>query len=647
MSKLTESSRLKVKEDTFFFPEPNGVYFRNNVSSFSMKGSSIAQWVERLVPMFSGEHTLDELTQGLPPQYRERVYEIGEALYLNGFAKDVSKNRPHCLERDLINKYASQIEFIENFVDSGAFRFQLYRQTKVLTVGSGSLFVSLISSLIESGMTKIHMAITDFTLTDRTQLNRLREIDPKLEIKEVSPENTGADSWREIMEPYEWILYVSQNGNIEELRTFHAICREEKKQIIPIIVLKQTAIVGPFVHPESNGDWESAWRRVNRDVLYKKKHNQSFSSTVGAMLANIATFELFKVVTGVTESEERNQFFLFDLETLEGRWHSFLPHPLVNQENAAPGFVQDFTLKLKEEANLRKSSDLLHHFAQITSDVSGIFYQWEEGELKQLPLSQCRVQVVDPLSEGPAKSMPSIICSGMTFEETQREAGLTGIEIYTERMKGFFTANSQDHEINRMISQDYVGIGTGETIAEAISRGLQKCLEELYKQKSSYKGQSITHVQLRNIQDEHCKFYFQTLSTMNGDPIIGLGEKVCGFPVVWVGTNGYWYGSVGLNQTTALKKALQTAIMEIQNSFIPNNIQRLELSSFILEDRMELTLDIPSSKDLPPSNDLQSALKTLKENRQKPFILNLPIEPFLIEKLVGVFGVVLRKEESL
>ncbi len=67
MPKLKPSMRLKVKRDTFYLPEPNrGVYFRNNSSSFRIEGSGIDQWVEKLLPMFNGEYTLEYLTNGLP-----------------------------------------------------------------------------------------------------------------------------------------------------------------------------------------------------------------------------------------------------------------------------------------------------------------------------------------------------------------------------------------------------------------------------------------------------------------------------------------------------------------------------------------------------------------------------------------------------
>ena len=70
MSKLNSSTRLKVKRDTFYLPDPEGgVYFRNNESSFRMKGGTIYQWIETLMPMFNGEQTMGELTEGLTAPY--------------------------------------------------------------------------------------------------------------------------------------------------------------------------------------------------------------------------------------------------------------------------------------------------------------------------------------------------------------------------------------------------------------------------------------------------------------------------------------------------------------------------------------------------------------------------------------------------
>ena len=273
MTKLTSSSRLKAKRDTFFLPDQKGgVYFRNNVSSFRMEGKTIYQWIEKLLPMFNGEQTLGGLTEGLTGTYRNRVYEIAETLYKNGFVRDVSKDIPHQLNRQVLEKYSSQIEFIENFVESGAYHFQEYRQAKVLAVGSGPFLVSLVSALMDSGLPKLNVMVADTVPTNRLRLNELvqnaRKIDSDVELMEVPyPKGAGKNFWKEAIKPYDWILYVSQDGNVNELRNLNQICKEEEKAFLPAIYLEKVGLSGPLTRPESEGCFESAWLRIHQSSL--------------------------------------------------------------------------------------------------------------------------------------------------------------------------------------------------------------------------------------------------------------------------------------------------------------------------------------------------------------------------------------------
>ncbi|MFC0272981.1 putative thiazole-containing bacteriocin maturation protein [Metabacillus herbersteinensis] len=646
MTNLNPSMCLKVKRDTFFLPDPNsGVYFRNNLSSFHMKGSTIDQWVNKLIPMFNGEYTLGDLTNGLPGPYRDRVYEIAEVLYQNGFVRDVSQDRPHQLGDQILKKFASQIEFLENFGDSGAYRFQAYRQTKVLAIGSGSFFVSLVSSLIETGLPKFHVLITDSIPTNRLRLEELvvhaRKTDPEVAVEEVNLRKEGESSWREIVQSFDSILYVSQEGDVEELRALHKICREEKKLFLPAIFLHQVGLAGPLVHPDSEGCWESAWRSIHQSVFDNDEQLHSFTSTAGAMLANVVVFELFKNVTRLTESEQINQFFLLDLDTLEGNWHSFMPHLLVTGRAAAE-WVQDFDLKLKQISSRGEPRGLLMYFSQLTSKESGIFHLLEEEDLKQLPLAQCRVQVVDPLSEGPAELLPSFVCSELTHEKARKEAGLSGIEAYVSRMVDMLVTTlppQQKEEKSIVESEEYVGIGVGETIAEGVCRGLQKCLTvEMSKQLVDQKN-VVSRVQLSDVEDERCRFYLQALTTMQGAPIIGLGNEVSGFPSIWVGTNNRWYGSVGLNTTRALQKALQQALMDGEN-------QGLIDSSVFLVEKVPKSLVIHTSEDISQSEVLQSAMQVLERNNKRLLVFELALEPLWKKELLSVYGMLLREEES-
>ena len=188
------------------------------------------------------------------------------------------------------------------------------------------------------------------------------------------------------------------------------------------------------------------------------------------MLANVIVFELFKEITGVTESEQRNQFYLLDLDTLEGNWHSFLPHPLVNG-HVTSEWVQIWMCGLNESLSKDETNGLLLYFSQLTSEESGIFHIWEEGDLKQLPLAQCRVQAVDPLSEGPAELLPDIVCTGLTHEEARREAGLAGIEAYVSRAVDYSLRRYLHirKKRRRVEIQEFIGVGAGKRLRKVFA----------------------------------------------------------------------------------------------------------------------------------------------------------------------------------
>lgn len=635
--------RLKVKADTFFLPDPNGgVYFRNNECSFRLQGRTIDQWIEKLIPMFNGEHTLEDLTDGLPEPHRKRVCEIAEVLYNNGFIRDVSQDHSHQLPDEILTKAAAQIEFLDHFGGSGAYRLQTYRQNKVLAVGSGSFVISLVAALFESGLSQFHLLINDSIRTNRERLAELiavtRQTDPTVAVEIITLEE--GSSWREAVQPFDAILYVSQQGELAELRALHEICREEKKVFLPAIDLQQVGVAGPLVHPDSAGCWESAWRRLHRDVLDKEPQvDGSFSSIAAAMLANVIVFEWLKQATGVTATEAENQIFLLNLETLEGDWHSFLPHPLVRKE-AAVKPVHNFDWGLKEELDKRDPSELLLYFSRLTSAQTGIFHTWEEGELPQLPLAQCRVQAVDPLSEGPAKLLPEIICSGFTHKEVRKEAGLAGIEAYLTRIA------AEVLDVDDGEGPGLLGVGAGETVAEAIWRGIEKCLTEKLRRRWAKGRPFVDQVELHGVEDQRCRFYVEALTTMQGSPVIALGEDLFHFPVVWVRSGERWYGSVSFNITLALRKALQQALYQAQNGVITPTTVALEDSHVRLAEKAKQRLDIPAYADGPQAEEVQSALPVLQGDGKQLLLFDLAIEPFLREERAAVFGVWLREEEA-
>ncbi|UOY91774.1 putative thiazole-containing bacteriocin maturation protein [Ectobacillus sp. JY-23] len=605
---LHPSMRLKVNRDTCFLPDPDGgVYFRNNESSFRMQGNGMVQWIEKLLPVWDGSYSLAEITNGLPEPYQNRVYEIAKVLYENGYARDVSGDREHSLSATIMEVYASQIAFLDERGGSGAARFAEYRNASVIVIGDQGL-PALVSSLLESGLPRFHVcALTECDERIDELAAHSRKRDEEILVEQTAAPEDG--NWQAMLQPFDFVVYVSYGGDTEKLLQLEQICREEGKVFLPAGCFAGIGMAGPIV--SSDVCWESAWRVI------RAERGKKLSSVAGAMLTNILTFELLKEVTGVRDDNEKHRFFQLNLETLEGEWCSFTPHPLL--EGYKPRWIQG--LEKREELQM---SELLFYFSKLTSAKSGILHVWEEGNLKQLPLAKCRVQAVHPLSEGPASFLEEVICTALTHEEARKEAGLVGLEMYVAAMiEHVAKALPQYRE-----DWPFIAVGTGATTAEGICRGLLHRLEyELAEQNKSY---GVAPIQINRLEDTECKFYLEVLELKREQPVIGLGEEIWGFPVVWVKTESGWYHSTGLDFTLALRNALRHAIEGSCVSHEP----------FLLPQEPQ-TLDLEGSPSYPEL--LQYALTTLQRQEKELSVFEVGIETFSKE-LAGVFGVLVREE---
>ncbi|UUZ95512.1 hypothetical protein LJK87_14290 [Paenibacillus sp. P25] len=315
----------------------------------------------------------------------------------------------------------------------------------VLAIGSGPFLISLAEAWLESGWSKMTLFVTNPLLTDTEELKKLRE-----QAHQGSSEaslailNGAGDEevdWEAVVRPFPFILYVSQHGDWEELRNVQTACIAAKKPMIPATGLRGMGIAGPWLNPDGEGRWESAWRRVHTSVFPREGETEALSGTAAAILSNLLVYEWKKAYTGNREPHSKNQCYILDPATLTGSWHPILPHPLVSGYDKARE-VTHLELELADDREPVKKEEWFTAFGRLTSKVSGIFHMWEEGELNQLPLAQCLVQPADPLSKGPAGLLPAVVCSGLTHEEARRESGLAGLEAYVHRLSPLFVTGT-------------------------------------------------------------------------------------------------------------------------------------------------------------------------------------------------------------
>ncbi len=640
MENVTPSMRLKVKRDTFYLPDSNSsIYFRNNESSFRMEGQSIVQWIEMLLPMFNGAHSLEELTSGLPDPHKNRVIDIAKVLFQNGFVQDISQEKPHHLSESILKQYASQIEFLNHFGGSGAFRFQSYRQKKVLAIGSGPFLLSLVSSLLESGLCQFSILITEPSITNKHRLHEMIEHMSRYDYEVQVEEVIMGDSWTEALHPFEFIFYAEQDGTIENVRVMQTVCQKQKKVFLPVIFHQHIGLAGPIVYPDSDSCWESAWRSIHTSVFDKIRQTDFSLSTAEAMLVNVLVFEFFKVVTAVNIPKDYAKFYLLNGETLEGSWLSYKLHSLVTEKMNVKHIPEsEYLLKPAEESN-----KWFIYFNQLTSLQVGIFHKWEEGELSQLPLAQCQVQVTNPISDGPAELLSPVICATVTHEEARREAGMAGIEAYASKL---FThlSSVETSTFKEIQTNDCIGIAAGESFLECVNRGLQKCLEQQFLHHNKQHG--LIQVKLDTVIDEPCQFYLKSLQTLGDTPIVALGKAISGFPVVWVGIQEEWYGCVGLNITLALRNVLQYVIMKRQNhSSHSCFIKGIEARSLLVEDIVPLHIEIPAFQGMNSVEMFESSKQVLKRQHRQLVVYELEFDPFARDDVLKLAGVCLREEE--
>lgn len=503
----------------------------------------------------------------------------------------------------------------------------------VLAVGSGPMLLSLVEAWYESGLSRLALFVTDAQPTDPDELKRLWEQtllrSPEASLDILAPAEGGKLDWEAIVRPFPFVLYASQHGGLEELRKLQQACKAGKKPMLPAIVLRGRGWAGPLLQSDGDGQWESAWRRVHSTVFSDEDTPQAFTAAAFAMLSNLVVHEWQKAAAGEEEPDCRNQVFILNPATLCGSWHSFLPHPLLSgYEQARP--VRDVRSVLEADQELVETDEWFAYFERLTSAESGIFHIWEEGDLPQLPLSQCLVQPADPLSAGPAPLLPAIVRSALTHEEARRESGLAGLEAYAARLLPLLVDGLP------ACAPEHMGIGAG-TFAEGVARGLRACLAKKWGGCAIPNEWVATRMEYAQIEDIRCRFYLQALTVMKGETLLAVGGTMLGFPVVWVCSAGLWYGSVDICLTLALRQSLQKALNQAECAGISSVVWK-ELPQ---KDIMIASCDPPMHAAL-----VLSAIRTLKQTGWRLEVFDLQSEAFLREGPFGVYGVLLAEEES-
>lgn len=441
--------RPKLRIDTIYTPISNGVYLRNNGANLTLKGAAIYHWLEQLAPYLNGHYTLDDITRELDDGRRNMVADLVKTLFEHHFVTDASLDQPHHLSQAELTTYASEIAFIESFQPSAAQRFEVFRHTRVLVIGSGITYSALVRSCLQSGIKYLSVIRTVeeepvhgiYSPVDDSHL--FLPHDPSQQIQELSaPHWDDKEAIFNLLKPFDAILHISDHPMLARARLLNTLCVEQAKILLQACFVNDRVWIGPLVKPDAEGCWECAWRRLQATLQENEQlssyafHDQGtlmpgrwFAFPTAAMAANHLVFDLFKAITFSDSQKSTGTIVSIDLKTFTSRNHAFAPHPCCQacQHPSAPT-EEAFSARLEQmqqrapidEATFSKQA------ARYFDARTGIFTSIDEGGFEQIPLAVCKATLSNP---GGLESR-TVIAVGRDFKIARQRATQRACELY-------------------------------------------------------------------------------------------------------------------------------------------------------------------------------------------------------------------------
>lgn len=444
---LAQSMRPQLKADTHYIPVSEGVYLRRNNSRLTLKGKSLYFLLEHLAPNLNGQVTLEELTGELDAERKRMITTLLEKLFARDFLHDASQDQAHTLHPADLATYAPDIAFIESFQPAAAHRFERFQETRLLLIGSGSGFASLLQASAQAGIKKIAALSTPEEVRVALDTGFSEPIAAHVtQVIDASAWENEAELQR-IIRDHDAILHIVEQPLLARAQMLNRLCRAEQKTLLQAVVVDDYAWLGPLVSPTTDGCWECAWRRLQANATsfteqpegyafvdqFQAVRSQFLNQPEATMIAHRLLFSLFQHITQAGSSETARRLASLDLATYASEGHTFQPHPHCQacQPAAFPTAAQFLAQihQLQAQAPL-EAETLLNNLETCIDEKLGLFTAFDTRNFVQAPLAVYQMQLSHPaLPESQAASLSAVAVSTDT-REAVLEAAYKACELY-------------------------------------------------------------------------------------------------------------------------------------------------------------------------------------------------------------------------
>ncbi|MEU4232923.1 hypothetical protein AB0F17_52265 [Nonomuraea sp. NPDC026600] len=404
--------RPRLRDDVRYVRCDEGAYVHADHGACTLKGAQAHDWLDRLAPYLTGEHTLAELTADLPPDRRRMVADLVQTLAGQGFVIDASDEEPHGLGERERQIYAAEIAFVRHRLSSAERRFERLRQARVTLAGHGPVLAALLEAGLVSGWRQVRVVAPaeEIMRLEETAARARRDEDQRVRVDATTPDlllslrmdvdtvagslpgsRVDADTAGPLRVGADVVLQVGTE--VAELIATARTCPADVALGQVLLRPAEAWIVGPG--PAASA--LSCWRRLAGLPFGDEDEDEDganlLTGPVPVVLAAQVALSCFAHLTGLAQPSERPAATRVDLRTLETHRHRIVPWTFPVQHG---------------EAELRATVERLQASEPITPEAllerakphvdprTGLLGTLDEEDLVQVPVSVCRAVISNP-----------------------------------------------------------------------------------------------------------------------------------------------------------------------------------------------------------------------------------------------------------
>ncbi|MFF8653209.1 hypothetical protein [Streptomyces huasconensis] len=395
-----DSSRPKLRTDALWVPHDDGAFLLCNASSLTIRGKSSYELVSRIAPHLDGTADVAQLVSGLPPPVAEQVRGLLKRLAEAGFVRDAAVDRPHGLTDREVRDYAGELAFIEYFCDSPAARYEAFRDTPMLCVGSGLVLEGLVRALVQLGNRRVTAALTGgepaaagLEAALKSALATAGERDPGMGVRIVGLGELDASDAElaGLVAAHDFVLHFADDFDPRLAERIDTVSAQAGKPVLHGAVHEDHVWLGPLCEPREGVRGPDLWARTG--VAAAGRRSVFLAEPTARIVAAQLAFAAFKTLTGIPADDFRERAVRVDLATLvsdEVNLRALALLPVEGEAEALPT-TTGWTAALPPSQP--ESALMSRQFSPLVDARDGLIRDVDEGMLTQIPLHRCRAEV--------------------------------------------------------------------------------------------------------------------------------------------------------------------------------------------------------------------------------------------------------------